>query len=125
MQERACIKAFGESTRVARAGRGQLNPHGCIIVVLIFVYASYPHMIPLLATLAAALGPFGKLASLLADVHESRSALQGSERAAAIVLVNLARAVEEPGVALAFDFAGPYVPLNRPKLLGPEDQAQA
>lgn len=80
---------------------------------------------PLLFAITAILYPLGELSLLLADVHEPGPTVQGSKWTSAIFLVNLTRAISDASVAYSLDFAGPYAPLNRPQILGAEDQAEA
>lgn len=73
----------------------------------------------------ASLDPVGKLASLFADVDESRPGVQPTKRVSTVVLLDLTRAVHKPGLALPFNLSGPDVPLDRTQLGRTQHQSEA
>lgn len=80
---------------------------------------SCPKLPPLLLL---GLDPARKLASLLANIHESRARLENAEWVPAVVLLHLAAARPETSLSLALNLSSPLVPLDGTELRGAQDQ---
>lgn len=80
---------------------------------------SCPKLPPLLLL---GLDPACELASLLADIHESRARLEHAEWVPTVILLHLAAARPEASLSLALNLSSPLVPLNRTELRGAQDQ---
>ena len=68
------------------------------------------------------LDPACKLASLLANIHESRARLENAEWVPAVVILHLAAARPEASLSLSLNLSSPLVPLDRTELRGAQDQ---
>ena len=71
------------------------------------------------------LDPFREFPPLFPNIHEPRPALQQTKRVAHVILLDLAAAVPEASLALAFDLSRPHTPLDGPQPRGPHDETKA